>query len=151
MRLSLPHPLNYEVGMSKAPAITCIILMCQCVCVCVCVCCWWYLRSTDWKGTTEYRHCLYKVFVFVFVFLLSLKPRPFVQSFFDRHAPRYSHTHFPLITCVYVIFFCFVYVLFLYFGDVAFSEYFVTFIAVSSVEESTSYVFPLPGGVFSTL
>ena len=30
------------------------------------------------------------LFYFVFVFLLSLKPRPFVSSFFDRTPPRNS-------------------------------------------------------------
>ena len=31
------------------------------------------------------------LFCFVLVFLLSLKPRPFAQSFFDIHAPRHPH------------------------------------------------------------
>ena len=31
------------------------------------------------------------LFCFVFVFMLSLKPRPFVQSFFDMHALRQPH------------------------------------------------------------
>ena len=30
----------------------------------------------------------YSLFCFIFFFVLSLKPRPFVQSFFDLHAPR---------------------------------------------------------------
>ena len=30
----------------------------------------------------------FKLFYFDFVFLLQLKSRPFVQSFFDMHAPR---------------------------------------------------------------
>ena len=32
------------------------------------------------------------LFCFVFVFLFLLNPRPFVQSFFDMHAPRQPHT-----------------------------------------------------------
>ena len=31
---------------------------------------------------------IFVLFCFVFVFMLSLKPRPFVQSFFDMQAPR---------------------------------------------------------------
>ena len=31
------------------------------------------------------------LFCFVFFFLLSPKPKPFVQSFFDTHAPRQPH------------------------------------------------------------
>ena len=36
-------------------------------------------------------YCLSQAFCFVFVFFLSLKSRPFVQSFFDMHAPRPTH------------------------------------------------------------
>ena len=49
-------------------------------------------------------------------FLLSLKPRPFVQSFFDMHAPRQPHIFLPFFR-----FLCF-------FEDVALSEYFCTII-----------------------
>ena len=51
------------------------------------------------------------LFCFVFVFMISLKPRPFVQSFFDMHKSRQPHMFLP--------FFSF------FFGDVAFSEYFL--------------------------
>ena len=34
------------------------------------------------------------LFFLVFVFMLSLKPRPFVQSFFDSQSPQYAHVFF---------------------------------------------------------
>ena len=47
----------------------------------------------------------YVCFVFgclsVIVFMLSLKPRPFVLSFFDIHAPRQSHTIVTTVPCSY--------------------------------------------------
>ena len=53
------------------------------------------------------------LFCFVFVFMISLKPRPFVKSFFDRHMRPDSQT-------------CFFFLFFFFFpGNVAFSDYFV--------------------------
>ena len=68
------------------------------------------------------------LFCFVFASMLSLKPRPFVQSFFDMQAPRQPHVFLSFFLC---------------FFDVAFSEYFVSlpFSLINSIE-STSYVFP---------
>ena len=69
--------------------------------------------------------------------MLSLKPRPFVQSFFDMQAPRQPH--------VFLLF------LFCFFGVVAFFEYFRTNAVFSLYGE---YVVPtlvrffLPDGVF---
>ena len=57
------------------------------------------------------------LFCFVSVFMLSLKPRSFVQSFFNMQPPD-SHM-------------CFF--LFSFFGDVAFSEYFFWTVAVFSL------------------
>ena len=59
--------------------------------------------------------------------MLSLKPRPFVQSFFDMHASRQSHALLPFFS---------------FFGDVTFSEYFCTIIAVFSLygDNNASYV-----------
>ena len=36
-----------------------------------------------------------RLFCFGFVFVLSMKPRPFVQSFFDMQAPRQPHVFLP--------------------------------------------------------
>ena len=38
--------------------------------------------------TVSFSDVAFVLLCFVFVFLLSLKPRPFVQSFFGVHAPR---------------------------------------------------------------
>ena len=35
--------------------------------------------------------CFVFCIVFVFVFMFLVKPRPFVQSFFDKHEPRQPH------------------------------------------------------------
>ena len=61
--------------------------------------------------------------------MLSLKPWPFVQSFFDMHAPRQPNA-LPN-NCLCPLFFLFL-LLFCFFGDFAFSEYFCT-IAVPSL------------------
>ena len=57
-------------------------------------------------------------FVFLFCLFLSLKPRPFVKSFFDMHAPRQPHVFLPFS---------------LFFEDVALSEYFCTITVFSLV------------------
>ena len=50
---------------------------------------------------------LFVLFCFVFVFLLSLKPRPFVRSFFDIMHPD-NHTQLSeSFFCLYFFFFCF--------------------------------------------
>ena len=70
------------------------------------------------------------LFCFVLVFMLLLKPRPFVQSFFDIQAPRKPH-----------VFFGGFFLLFIW--RCRFSEYFLyhrRFIYLCM--ESTSYVFP---------
>ena len=64
------------------------------------------------------------LFCFIFVFLISLRPRPFVQSFFVL---RYACA--PLAACSYVttvcvlLSFCF-FIIFRFFGDAVFSEFY---------------------------
>ena len=72
------------------------------------------------------------LFCFVFVFMLSLKPRPFIQSFFIlRYAGASIATRVFFLSS-----FCL-------FGDVAFSEYFLYHCRFSlCMESTTSYVFP---------
>ena len=75
-------------------------------------------------------------FCFVFVFLFPLKPRPFVQSFFDilRNMCPDSHTQLHNNTTVYCVLFFF-FRLSSFLGDVAFFEYFVpSFIAKENSE-----------------
>ena len=74
-------------------------------------------------------------FCFVFVLMLSLKPRPFVQSFFDMQAPRYPQCH---------VFLFYVSLLFIY---VVFSKYFL-YIAVFSLYGEYVVSVSLPNGVF---
>ena len=73
---------------------------------------------------------------FVFVFLRSLKPRPFVQSFFNMHVPRQLHA----VTKQLSVFVCFLSLFFFGGGGVDFCEYFCT-ITVFSLYRETSYVF----------
>ena len=78
-------------------------------------------------------------FCFVFVVMSSLKPPPFFQAFFvllfDMHASRKPHGFLPF---------------FLFFLDVAFSEYFCTIITVFSLNGEYVARFPLPNAVFPT-
>ena len=83
------------------------------------------------------------LFCFVFVFLLSLKPRLFVQSLLDIHAPRQPHAVPQQLSAP---FFCF-FVLFCFFGNVAFSEYFCTIAVFSLYGEYVVRSF-FPNGVF---
>ena len=53
-------------------------------------------------------------FSFLFIFSLSLKPRPWVQSFFDMHAPR----ELAIVYVLYLVCFCFL-------GGGAFCEFLV--------------------------
>ena len=71
--------------------------------------------------------------------MLSLNPLPFVQSFFDMHAPRQPHAVNLTNVCVFLSF-CF-------FGDVAFSEYFCTiiYIAVFSLDQPGKVANPARG------
>ena len=78
---------------------------------------------------TSFSGVPFVLFCFVFVFMLSLKPRPFVQSFFDICRRPDSHT------CS-----SFVLLSFCLFGDVAFPEYFLYHFRFLFVMESTSYV-----------
>ena len=84
------------------------------------------------------------VFFFVSVVLISLKPRPFVQSIFDIHAPPAATGSSNLTTS----FVCFYFFGFVFNGDVAFSQCFVPFIAVPSLYEKYVVRFFFPGGVF---
>ena len=77
------------------------------------------------------------LFCFVFVFMLSLKPRPFVQSFFVLRC-----VCVPTVTRVSFLFL-------LFFWNSRFFRVFLDTITVFSLYlESTSHVFPRPGGVF---
>ena len=84
--------------------------------------------------------------VVFFVFLLSLKPRPFVQSFFDIYMRHDSHRKLPHNCLCPLLFFVFVSV---FLGNVTFSIFFGT-ITVYSLYGEYRYVirFPLPDGVF---
>ena len=75
-----------------------------------------------------------RLFGFVSVFILSLKPRPFVQSFFDMQAPRQPHVFLPFF--LLILWRC-----------VAFSESFCT-IAVFSLYGEYVVRYFLPNGVF---
>ena len=92
-------------------------------------------------------------FCFVFVFKLSLKPRPFVQSFFDIHACRQPHElpnsclHPFLFLCLLFFSFLFSFLFPCFFGDVAFSEYFLP-IVVFSLYGEYAVGFFLPDGGF---
>ena len=69
-----------------------------------------------------------------------LKPRPFVQSFFDMHAPRQPHAVTSQLSASF--FFSF------FLGGVAFSKYFCT-IAIFSLYGEYVVRFPLlPDGTF---
>ena len=74
-----------------------------------------------------------------FVFLISLKPRPFVQSFFDMHAPRQSHA---VTNCLRT--FCFYLFLFFFFSSLETSLFPSIFVPLpfSLCMESTSYLSP---------
>ena len=65
--------------------------------------------------------------------MLSLKPGPFVQSYFDMHAAQQPHEVTQLLSASLYFFF---------FGSVAFSEHFCAIpLSFSLCMESTSYVF----------
>ena len=88
--------------------------------------------------------CVCSSVFFFFCFslcVLSMNPLPFVQSFFDMHAPRQLHA-FSLTTVGNLFCFCF-------FGDVAFptNMHHCWFFHLLYGQESTSNVF-LPDGVF---
>ena len=78
------------------------------------------------------------MFCFIFVFILSLKPRPFVQSFFDVQAPRQPHVFFS--------FFLFVVLL-----EMSLSSSIFCTIAVLSLYGEYAVRFSLPDGVFYLL
>ena len=82
-------------------------------------------------------------FSLVFVSMLSVKPRPFVQSFIDVHTPRHLHVVNQELSAS---FYCFCFFLFLFLWRFAFSKYFCT-IAVFSLYEEYVVRFSLPGGV----
>ena len=54
-----------------------------------------FIRASLWFASDAVLYfsevTLFVMLHFVFLFLLSLKPGPFVQSFFDMHAPRQPH------------------------------------------------------------
>ena len=78
------------------------------------------------------------MFRFVFVFMLSLKLRPFVQSFFDMQATRQPHVFLPFLL--------------LFFRGVAFSRVFLYHCRFFFVWRREHVVrFSLPDGVFLSL
>ena len=72
--------------------------------------------------------------------MLSLKPRPFVQSFFDMHAPRQPHAVTQQLSA-----FFFVFLSFLSLEMSLFPSIFVPLL-FSLCMESTSHVFFPPSG-----
>ena len=112
----------------------------------------WILRRFICRCHVVFLWCCVCFVLFHFVFMLSLKPRPFVQSVFvvrNACAPTATRSYLTTVCCVlfvYVPFFSYFFLLFRFFGDVAFSGYFCTTIVLSCTE----YVvrFPLPDGVF---
>ena len=92
-----------------------------------------------------YLWCYIVLFFLLFVLLFSLKPRPFVQSFFNIHAPRQPYYVVLPNNCLRPFLFSFLSFCFVFFGDVVFPSIFV--LVVWRVRRTS---FP-SGWCFSTL
>ena len=77
------------------------------------------------------------LFCFVFVFLLSLKSWPFVELFFDTHAPRQSHAASLQLSVSSFVLFCFVSL------EMSFFPSILVPLPFHLCMESTPYVFSL--------